>query len=104
MLFVYLYSFGGGLIDLDFSACQEPNPLSLKQPAAWPSVYSIADLWLARLGLSWFECSINRWVSSSFDLRSLAVPYLSFRKAELEHALAWRLDASDKSRPKRCLP
>eukprot|EP00439_Symbiodinium_sp_Y106_P064434 s3228_g10.t1 len=48
---------------------EEPNPLSLKQPAAWPSVYSIADLWLA--------------------------------KAELEHALAWRLDASDKSRPKR---
>ncbi|OLP85416.1 hypothetical protein AK812_SmicGene33593 [Symbiodinium microadriaticum] len=48
---------------------EEPNPLSLKQPAAWPSLYSIADLWLA--------------------------------KAELEHALAWRLDASDKTRPKR---
>ena len=50
-----------GIRLLDFSACQEPNPLSLKQPAAWPSLYSIADLWLARLELSW-------WVSSSFGL------------------------------------
>ncbi|CAE7238132.1 unnamed protein product, partial [Symbiodinium pilosum] len=50
---------------------EESNPLSLKQPASWPSLYSIGDLWLA--------------------------------KAELEHALSWRLDScpTDRAQPQR---
>ena len=37
--------------EIDRGSWQEPNPLSLKEPATWPSLYSIGDLWLAPLGI-----------------------------------------------------